>query len=77
MGSTGEKLRVLLYPTGGEDEQDVVEHTVDYVSFVNSGTFGPPPLVAPKDGNPPLAAPGDEVLYINTSLVGAFIIERL
>lgn len=68
-------LLVKLYPEG--DEDDAVEFEVEYVSFVNNGTFGPPPLVAPKDGNPPLAEVGDTVLYINTSKVGAFTIERL
>lgn len=67
-------LHVRLWPQG--DEEDPVEHTVKYVSFVNDGTFGPPPLVAPKDGNPPLAALDEEVLYVNTSRVAAFTITR-
>lgn len=71
-----DRLRVKLYPAT-LDEQDVIDFEVDYVSFVNTGTFGPPPLVAPKDGLPPLADVNDEVLYVNTSLVAAFTIERL
>ncbi len=53
------------------------EHEVDYVSLVNSDTFGPPPLVAPtRDRNDPRARDGDRVLYINTNIVPAFLIER-
>ena len=53
------------------------EHEVDYVSLVNSDTFGPPPLVAPtRDRNDPRAHDGDRVLYINTNIVPAFQIER-
>jgi hypothetical protein len=54
---------------------------VDYVSFVTSGTHGPPALVAPgrESGKPvaPLAMVGDKVLYINNSHDHVFTIERL
>ncbi len=50
------------------------EHYTDYVSLVNSESFGKPPLIAP--GNDQTARAGDEVLYINTSLVSAFSIKR-
>lgn len=67
-------LHVRIWPNG--TEEDPVEHDVRYVSFVNDGTFGPPPLVAPKDGNLPLADTDEEVLYINTSRVAVFSITR-
>lgn len=56
-------------------------YEVDYVSLVNSDTFGAPPLVAPdtRSSGParaPVAQVGEEVLYINTDLVPAFCIER-
>ena len=50
---------------------------VDYVSLVNSDTFGAPPLIAPKEGQRPLASEGQTVLFVNTSVVQAFEIERL
>jgi hypothetical protein len=78
-------LTVEIYPDAdaiSDDMSDVGAPTVfkeiDFVSFVNEGTFGPPALVAPspKDGRAPLARPGQKVLYINTSLVPLFAIER-
>ncbi len=53
------------------------EYEVDFVSLVNSETFGPPPLIAPtRDRTVALAEDGDKVLYINTDLVPAFTIEK-
>lgn len=46
----------------------------NYVSLVNSESFGKPPLIAP--GNDQVAHVEDRVLYINTSLVPAFSIKR-
>lgn len=54
---------------------------VDYVSLVSSTTHGPPALVAPgrEHGQrvATVAKSGDEVLYINTSFIPAWKIERL
>jgi len=72
-------LQVKLFSLDPESGKVVegAEHEVDYVSLVNSDTFGPPPLVAPtRDRTEPRAADGDRVLYINTNLVPAFLIER-
>lgn len=67
-------LRVrILDPQGKE----VVVPEVSYVSLVNPESYGPPPLVAPREGQRPLARVGDTVLYINTGVVPAFEIERL
>jgi hypothetical protein len=61
----------------GKLEENSYEYDVEYVSLVNSETFGPPPLVAPSnDRQAPRAGDGDRVLYINTDLVPAFLIER-
>lgn len=62
----------------GKLQESGEEYEVDYVSLVNSETFGPPPLVAPSPdtSRAPRAAVGDRVLYINTDLVPAFLIER-
>ncbi len=69
-------LTVTIYPSDPEVEPDVIEN-IDFVSLVNPDTFGPPPLVAPnKDSPRPLAKVGERVLYINTSLVPLFEIER-
>lgn len=74
-------LTVEVYPDAeaiGEDDSTTFT-AIDFVSFVNEGTFGPPALVAPspkEPGRPPLARPGQRVLYINTSLIPLFSIER-
>lgn len=68
-------VKLLAEKDGRYVETD--EYEVDFVSLINSETFGPPPLVAPQgDRNAPRAQEGDRVLYINTDLVPAFVIER-
>lgn len=58
---------------GGE----TVSAEVDFVSFLNSGSYGPPALIAPaKSGVSPLAKPGDVVLYVNTECITHGTIER-
>jgi hypothetical protein len=57
-----------------EGEGQVFE--TEYVSLVNSGTYGKPALVAPDRGEGATARPGEEVLYVNTSLVPVFRIKR-
>ena len=47
-----------------------------YVSLLSDTTYGPPPVVAPRDGKPPLAKPGDTVLFINPAHVPYFTITR-
>jgi hypothetical protein len=53
----------------------------DFVSLIDSGTHGPPALVAPGrergEPRPPVARVEDKVLFINTAFVPAFTIERL
>lgn len=80
-----ETLTVEVYPDADAigNNEPTVFNDVDFVSFVNEGTFGPPALVAPgkpsrPDGRPtpPTARPGKDVLYINTSLVPLFKITR-
>lgn len=80
-----ETLTVTIYPDADAISEDdaTTFHDVDFVSFVNEGTFGPPALVAPgrpptpnSRPAPPTARPGQEVLYINTSLVPLFKISR-
>lgn len=72
-------LRIKLF--AATEEGLVVhptEYEVDFVSLLNSDTYGPPPLIAPdRDGRSPVARMDDQVLYINTNLVPAFLIERL
>lgn len=60
-----------------------VYDAVNYVSFVNAGTYGPPALVAPaparKGTEPgaPTAQLDETVLYVNTSLVPLFSLTRV
>lgn len=62
------------------ETQPLVLEDVKFVSLVDAGTHGPPALVAPgrDSGRPtvPAARPGDRVVYINTSKVPVFEIER-
>lgn len=66
-------LKVTLYSPDGESETVYTR----WVSLVSNGTYGPPPLVAPKDGNPPLADYNEDVLYISTAVTPAFKITRI
>jgi hypothetical protein len=77
-------LEVTLYDYNNDNDPSFNANKpiiVDYVSQFNAGTHGPPALVAPgrDKGNsvPPTAREGDEVLYINTSIVPAYRITRL
>lgn len=76
-------LTVTIYPDAeslGSDDGGVQFDNVNYVSFVNNQTYGPPALIAPPPKSPagtqPRARPGESVLYINTALVPAFEIVR-
>ena len=67
------KYDVAVYPMqtkgAGIDEPDPLRFTsVDYISFVNSDTFGKPPLIADKEHNVPEDA---NILYINPALIVA------
>lgn len=69
-------LDVTVYESiSDEDPQHFPD--VQYVSLYNGGTHGPPAVIAPtKNGPPARAQVGERVLYINTSLVPMFEIER-
>ncbi len=62
------------------ENEPQVYNEIDYVSLVSGETYGPPALVAPPPkapaGTKPRAQRGDDVLYINTSLVPMFQISR-
>jgi hypothetical protein len=81
------KLTVEIYPDAdsiASDESAEGSPTrfegLDYVSFVTQNTYGAPALVAPNPKDGPNARPratyGQKVLYINTTLVPLFSIER-
>lgn len=74
-------LSVTVYDTAdGNVNGEAYKLEVDYVSLVNGSTYGPPPLIAPtaRSGGPDVRAEiGEEVFYVNTSLVPAFKIERI
>ena len=69
-------LIVNLYSTDNDDGELAPgqDHYCDYVSLVNSESFGKPPLIAP--GPDKAAGEGDTVLYINTTHVAAWSIKR-
>ncbi len=75
-------LDITLYVIDREAEDSLLASEsyegYDYVSLVNEGTYGPPALVAPMRGEPPVARVGDRVLYVNTSCsdLAAFEIVR-
>lgn len=70
-------LNVTVYETV-HDEDPAEFPDVHYVSLLNSGTHGPPAVIAPtKNGPPARAQVGERVLYINTSFVPMFEIERV
>lgn len=47
---------------------------VDYVSFVNAGTYGPPPIIAPGKDH----VSGEmNVLYVNTGAVIAIQVDKV
>lgn len=70
-------LEVTVYTIDPENGELIDNNfDVDYVSLVNHETYGPPALVAPNRGEAPKARPGDSVLFVNTSVVHAFRIDR-
>ena len=73
-------LEVTIYDVAGRKTATFSQNDdtdFDYVSLVSNQTYGPPALVAPNKGQPPTAKIEDRVLYINTSLVPLFSIERI
>lgn len=75
-------LLVDIYPDADAiSDKQSTHFEVDYISLVNHDTYGPPPLIAPtpsaKVPNPKRARPGERVLYINTNIIAAAIVERV
>ena len=73
-------LNVTLYPDADAlADGTPAEFSVEYVSLVNNQTYGPPALVAPAPHgrDHKRALPGEQVLYINTNLVPAYVIREL
>ena len=68
-------LEVVFYDQAGVELE--THEDVHYVSLVNNDTYGPPPLIAPGREGKTVAEIGDCVLFINTSIVPAFTIERI
>ena len=70
------RVTVINGSVSNEGLPEDIEVEVDYVSFVNGDTFGPPPLIAPaREGA--RASAGEKVLYVNTHLVPLIEVERL
>ena len=68
-------LKITVFTGEAADEKE--EFTADYVSFFSDESYGPPALVAPKDGRPPTARPGQSVVFVNTKYVPLLKIDRL
>lgn len=70
-------LDVTIYIQTPEGLRASEPYEVDFVSLVNSSTYGAPPLIAPQKGEAAAQTDdGDKVLFINTDLVAAFKIEK-
>lgn len=69
-------LSVTVY-SDINDEGPTVYEGIDYVSLVSDETYGPPAVVAPTGNRPPVARPGDRVLYLNTKFIPMWEIERV
>lgn len=70
-------LEVIIYDDHGREQRKFGgEDEFDFVSAVSPGTYGPPALIAPKDGKVPVAEIEDRVLYINTGFIPLYSIER-
>lgn len=66
-------LEVTVY-TDAVEEPDRFE--VDFVSYVSNETWGKPALITVDKGERPVATVGETVLYINTSVVPFWTIQR-
>lgn len=67
------KIKVFTGPDADQSE----EFEADYFSLISDESYGPPALIAPKDGRAPTAKAGETVLYINTRFVALFTATRL
>lgn len=73
----GTVLEVTLYNADGTVAHEFEGNaSLDYVSFVNPGTHGKPPVIAPGKPGDARAEIGDRVLFINTALVAGVLITR-
>lgn len=65
---------VKVYPIGATSKEDALEfEDVEFLSFINEGTFGKPAIVAP---GPEHKAGEAYVLYVNTGAVLAVEVEK-
>lgn len=69
-------------PLDSERPVDFTAEDYDYLSFVNEGTHGIPPLVTKTrdkstgEDKPPVAGPGERVLYVNPGAMLAMLAEK-
>lgn len=83
MGRLNADITIYPLPEPGEDAPEAIEFSAEdyeYLSFVNHETYGIPPLVTKtrdKDGErPPVAGPGDRVLYVNPGGFIAMLVDK-
>jgi hypothetical protein len=76
---------ITIYPISepGEDAAETVEFRAeeyDYLSLINEGTYGIPPLVTKTEQRgeekPPVAGAGDTVLYVNPGAILAMLVSK-
>ena len=75
---------ITIWPLDAESKDDSVEFSrdeYDYLSFVNEGTYGIPPLITKTEGRngeekPPVAGEGESVLYVNPGGILAILVQK-
>jgi hypothetical protein len=61
-----------------KDGEKLPEVEADFLSWINSGSYGPPALIAPTERpGGAKAGSGQVVLYVNTEVVATVEVERL
>jgi hypothetical protein len=66
--------KVTIYPLDAASKDDAIEfEDVEFLSFINHGTFGIPAIIGPGQNHVPDA---EQVLYVNTGAVLAIEVEK-
>lgn len=69
---------ITIHPADGSDSIEFETGEVDYISLVNDGTYGIPPLITKADGqnSAPVCGVHESVLYVNAGQIVAMLVER-
>lgn len=79
MANHDDQIAVKIWSKDGDSEPDLVFEPgdVQFVSLINEGTFGIPPLLVGANGKPATAETEDIVLYVNPGEILAMTIEKV